>query len=293
MGPRIREDNGKGESGGARFPNRPYEGVGRTAYNGRPQGSPLQGKDGGVGEGGWVPASARTTGRGSRGRAVPEPPLRGGHTAYYGRPQGSPLQEKDGGVGEGEWIPAFARTTGRGSRGGARFPNRPYEGLVAQHITGDHKGRPYGRRMAGWGKGNGSPHSRGQREGESGGRAVPEPPLRGVGRTAYNGRPQGSPLQGEDGRVGKGGWVPASARTTGGGVGGGRFPNRPYEGLVAQHITGDHKGRPYRGRMAGWGKGDGSPHPRGQREGGKDIHPHPPSSRGQALTFPHQGGRDF
>ena len=174
---------------------------------------------------------------------------------------------------------------GRGSRGttgggvaGARFPNRPYEGLVAQHITGDHKGRPYRGRMAGWGKGDGSPHPRGQREGESGGRAVPEPPLRGVGRTAYNGRPQGSPLQGKDGGVGEGGWVPASARTTGGGVGGGRFPNRPYEGLVAQHITGDHKGRPYRGRMAGWGKGDGSPHPRGQREGesGGRAVPEPP-----------------
>ena len=50
--------------------------------------------------------------------------------------------------------------------------------------------------------------------------------------------------------------------------GGARFPNRSYEGLVTQHMTGDHKGRPYRRRMAGWGKGS-------------------PSSRGQALTFPH------
>ena len=166
-----------------------------------------------MGEGGWVPASARTTGGGVGGGRFPNRPYEG--LAYNGRPQGSPLQEKDGGVGEGEWIPACARTTGGGV----------------------------------------------------GGRAVPEPPLRRVGRTAYNGRPQGSPLQGEDGRVGKGGWVPASARTTGGGVGGGRFPNRPYEGLVAQHITGDHKGRPYRRRMAGWGKGNGFPHSRGQREG--------------------------
>ena len=52
---------------------------------------------------------------------------------------------------------------------------------------------------------------------------------------------------------------------------------------------------------------DGSPHARGQRVGdggaanhptGEDavrhgVHPHPPSSRGQALTFPHQGGRDL
>ena len=206
-------------------------------------------------------------GRGSRGRAVPEPPLRGvGRTAYIGRPQGSPLRKEWEGTGDGS---PHARGQREGESGGGRFPNRPYERLVAQHITGDHKGRPYRGRMAGWGKGDGSPHARGQREGGVGGRAVPEPPLRGVGHTAYNGRPQGSPLQGEDGRVGEGGWVPASARTTGrGSRGGGRFPNRPYEGLVAQHITGDHKGRPYRRRMAGWGKGNGSPHPRGQRGGG-------------------------
>ena len=36
----------------------------------------------------------------------------------------------------------------------------------------------------------------------------------------------------------------------------GRFPNLHYEGLAAQHITGDHKGRPYEGRMgAGMGMG--------------------------------------
>ena len=71
------------------------------------------------------------------------------------------------------------------------------------------------------------------RKGESGAGGSRTAPTR-VGHTAYNGRPQGSPLQGKDGRVGEGGWVPASARATGGGVGGGRFPNRPYEGLVAQ-----------------------------------------------------------
>ena len=57
--------------------------------------------------------------------------------------------------------------------------------------------------------------------------------------------------------------------------GGGRFPNRPYEGLVTQHITGDHKGRPYRGRMAGWGKGDGSPHSRGRGRGERTFTPYP------------------
>ena len=207
----------EGESGGGRFPNRPYE---RLAYNGRPQGSPLQEKDGRVGEGEWIPASARTTGGGVGGRTVPEPPLRGvGRTAYYGRPQGSPLQGKDGGVGEGGWIPAFARTTGRGSRGG---------------------------------------------------RAVPEPPLRG-GHTAYIGRPQGSPLRKEWAGTGDG--SPHARGQREGGVGGGRFPNRPYEGLVAQHISGDHKGRPYgrNGRGRGMGprmredNGRGSRGARGSR----------------------------
>ena len=140
------------------------------------------------------PRIREDNGRGSRGRAVPEPPLRGvGRTAYNGRPQGSPLQGEDGRVGEGEWVPAFARTTG-GGVGGGRFPNRPYEGLVAQHITGDHKGRPYGRNGRGRGMG---PRIREDNGRGSRGRAVPEPPLRGVGRTAYNGRPQGSPLRKE------------------------------------------------------------------------------------------------
>ena len=156
----------------------------------------------------------------SGGRAVPKPPLRGvGRTAYNGRPQGSPLRKEWEGTGDGS---PHARGQREGESGGGRFPNRPYEGLVAQHITGDHKGRPYRGRMAGWGKGDGSPHPRGQREEESGGGRFPNRPLRGVGRTAYNGRPQGSPLQEKDGGVGEGEWVPASARTTGGGVGGAR-----------------------------------------------------------------------
>ena len=50
----------------------------------------------------------------------------------------------------------------------------------------------------------------------------------------------------------------------------GRFPNLHYEGLAAQHITGDHKGRPYEGRMgAGMGMG-----PR-MREDKRGVHPHP------------------
>ena len=31
---------------------------------------------------------------------------------------------------------------------------------------------------------------------------------------------------------------------------------RQYEGLVARHITGDHKGRPYGGQGGGEGMGD-------------------------------------
>ena len=65
-----------------------------------------------------------------------------------------------------------------------------------------------------------------------------------------------------------------------------------------------------RGQVLCEGDRDGSPHSRGQRVGaggravrepplrkenivGHWVHPHPTSSRGQALTFPHQGGRDL
>ena len=202
MGPRIREDNGRGSRGRA-VPEPPLRGVGRTAYNGRPQGSPLR-KDGGVGMAGWGTGDGSPHSRGQReggvgGRAVPEPPLRGvGRTAYNGRPQGSPLQGRMAGWGKGNGSPHSRgqREGESGGGGGARFPNRPYEGLVAQHITGDHKGRPYGRNGRGRGMG---PRMREDNGRGSRGRAVPEPPLRGVGRTAYNGRPQGSPLR-KDGR---------------------------------------------------------------------------------------------
>ena len=35
--------------------------------------------------------------------------------------------------------------------GDGRFANRPHEGLVTQHISGDHKGRPYGEKDDGGG----------------------------------------------------------------------------------------------------------------------------------------------
>ena len=224
MGPRIREDNGRRiatatrflgyarndrwarglEADEWRFPNRPYEGLVAQHITGDHKGRPYRRRNGGVGDGGWVPACARTTGRGSRGGAArfPNRPYEGLVAQHItGDHKGRPYRGRNGRVGEGGWVPASARTTGRGSRGGARFPNRPYEGLVAQHITGDHKGRPYGRN--GRGRGMGPRIREDDGKGESGGgRAVPEPPLRGVGRTAYNGRPQGSPLREKDGGVG-------------------------------------------------------------------------------------------
>ena len=91
-----------------------------------------------------------------------------------------------------------------------------------------------GRLCVGIMGGDGSPHPRGQR----GGRAVREPPLRVVNNEGFSsmgaiyfhsnhggGRPRGTPLRGLgkirkwEGRCGPGGegWVPACARTTGGG----------------------------------------------------------------------------
>ena len=61
-------------------------------------------------------------------------------------PYGLRVSMSDEGRG---WVPASARTTGVGGECG-RFANRPYEGLAPQYITGDHKGRPYEGRMAGW-----------------------------------------------------------------------------------------------------------------------------------------------
>ena len=42
------------------------------------------------------------------------------------------------GMGKRDGSP-HARGQREGESGGGRFPNRPYEGLVAQHLTGDHK----------------------------------------------------------------------------------------------------------------------------------------------------------
>ncbi len=41
------------------------------------------------------------------------------------------------------------------------------------------------------------------------------------------------------------------------------------------------------------GTGGSRTAPTGENVVGHGVHPHPPGSRGQALTFPHQGGRDL
>ena len=86
------------------------------------------------------------------------------------------------------------------------------------------------------------------------------------------------------------GWIPASVFT---GV-----------GLCAAVGDGDGSPPPVftgagsRREDKGWGIGAGGravrePPLRKENIGGHWVHPHPPSSRGQALTFPHQGGRDL
>ena len=154
---------------------------------------------------------------------------------------------------EGGWVPAYARTTGGGW-------------VPASVITGE--GCPRG-------KGDG---------------------IHASARTTGGWVPDYRHLESRL-SVGGWGWVPASARTTGG-------------GWVPASVF----------ARAGslWGDGDGSPPPAfagagsrredNGRAGGRAVrepplrkenivgywvHPHPPSSRGQALTFPHQGGRDL
>ena len=86
---------------------------------------------------------------------------------------------------------------------------------------------------------------------------------------------RGQALRGNDG----GGWVPASARTTGGG--GGMRDGFPPPSLRGQALRGNDGGgwvpaprgqregeQEYESRLCGgMTEGDGSPHPRGQREG--------------------------
>ena len=78
--------------------------------------------------------------------------------------------------------------------GDGRFANRPHEGLVTQHISGDHKGRPYGGQGGGLGMGDDgffTPLRYVQNDMWVEGRVVREASVRGVGHAAYIGRPQG------------------------------------------------------------------------------------------------------
>ena len=107
---------------------------------------------------------------------------------------------------------------------------RPYGGVAARsHVTGDHEGRPYGKKE----------RSGMLLEGEG---RFPNRPYGKVGRTVEcNGRPLGTPLRGRMGTL-------IEKGMTGKGVNKGR----PYGGRLAawSHVTGDHKGRPYVER--GW-----------------------------------------
>ena len=131
MGPRIREDNGRGEMPGValgrgrravREP--PLRGVGRTVEcDGRPQGSPLREEGterhdvGGQREG--------------EGRFANRPYGRAERLNVTGDHKGRPYGGRDGEGGEMK----------------GRFANRPCGGLAERlNVTGDHKGRPYGRK---------------------------------------------------------------------------------------------------------------------------------------------------
>ena len=123
--------------------------------------------------------------------------------------------------GVGKMGPRMARTTG----GGGRFPNRPYVGVAEHDVGGQPQGLPA---YEGRGK-DGSPHARGQREGEGGLRGKTEPQR----------FPTGGWVRLWAGRTGAWErWVPASARTTGGG---GRFPNRPYVGVAEHDVMGSRR----------------------------------------------------
>ena len=203
------------------------------------------------GEGGDGALRARgVVGRGRR--AVREPPLRGEGgrgalraRAIVGRGRRAPTRDaptrgREKGSGKGDGSPHA-----RGQRmveGDGRFANRPYGGRgdwipVSTGMTGrvrdgcprgtPLRGRERGREV---GKGDGSPHARGQRIVEGDGRFANRP---------YEGQREGKWERG---------WVPACARTTNG-RGGRAVREPPLRGAEGREV----------------GKGDGSPHARGQR----------------------------
>ena len=157
-----------------------------------------------------------------------------------------------GGGGRGEGSPHPARTMGGGAvnlpglHGGRLFTGKAGEVGGGWATVGDAP--------SGYGRGDGSPHPRGQR-GE--GRLI-FPVFTGAG-SAREKRVSGrmGDRGGRSFEVRKRGWVPASARTTGGGtvnlprLYGGRFSAGKTG--VGVRGTGDHEGRPYGGRKRGMG----------------------------------------
>ena len=156
MGPRIREDNGEGESGGRAVPEPPLRGVGRTAYNGRPQGSPLRKEWEGTGDGSPHPRGQREGESGAGGSRTA--PTRGwSHSIYRATTRVAPSEGMGGGGG---WVPAFARTTGRGkgcsppspvfTRAGSNLPPSRGKGFIGAEravflvMTGCDLGRQLG-----------------------------------------------------------------------------------------------------------------------------------------------------
>ena len=93
------------------------------------------------------------------------------------RPRGTPLRGK----GLRGWVPASARTT----EGDGRFANRPYGGWGWGKLWGEEGGRPRGTPLRGKGMG---PRIL---EDNGGGRAVREPPLRGMGEGDGSPHPRG------------------------------------------------------------------------------------------------------
>ena len=156
-------------------------------------------------------------------------------------------------AGEGGWVPAFARTR---------------EGI----------GRPLGQRVGGF------PTTVISRAGS---------PWEGWGWVpayARTTRGDGFPLPSSRGRAVRGGrgMGPRIREDNGGGVGS-RF--RLHGG--GRVLCGGMGMGPRIREDNGGGRAVREPPLRKENIVGHGVHPHPPSSRGQALTFPHQGGRDF
>ncbi len=249
----------RGDGDGSPHPRGQREGDGFPLPSSRGQALPAEGR-------GWVPASARTTG----GGGFPLPSSRG--QALCGGTGMGPRIREDNGWG---WIPASVFTGGRlccgGDGDGSPHPRGQWEGVDSRfrrhgdRLSAGRTGMgPRIREDNGWGwipasvfTGTGSP---------AGGRGwVPALVFTGTGflrdMTGGGGKVPELPVTRKDGRlpgVGRG-WVPASARTTGG-----RWIPASVRGLCAGITGGREDDTSGSARL-------------------KDGFLHPPSARGQAL----------